>query len=190
MGTGLLLNFADVRGHLKAVALALVVDRALLHVRVGNGIGLDGVELEVGGGGVEVGRGTSSWRSTALERSSARKRGAAGSSSNAMNAATTSFLLTSIDFLVSVGCTKLGTDGLSTAEPGSLFLLSLLQIAALCCTRQDEECGFAYVCLAVSPDSPDKIALGVCRRLPTLHENCVAGDRLDGLAQGLFHLAV
>ena len=37
--------------------MPLVVDGALLHFLVGNGVGLDGVELEVGRSGAEVGRG-------------------------------------------------------------------------------------------------------------------------------------
>ena len=40
--------------HLEGRAFALVVDRALLHVLVVDGVGLDGVELEVGLGGVEI----------------------------------------------------------------------------------------------------------------------------------------
>ena len=37
--------------------MRVVVDSALLHIFVGNGIGLVGVKLEIGGGGVEVGCG-------------------------------------------------------------------------------------------------------------------------------------
>jgi len=46
-----------VRRHLEGRAVPLVVDRALLHVLVEDRVGLNGVELEVGRGGVEaVGR--------------------------------------------------------------------------------------------------------------------------------------
>ena len=57
LGDRLAVDFADVGGHLEGFALALVIDRAFLHIGVGNGIGLHGVELEIGGGGVEAGGG-------------------------------------------------------------------------------------------------------------------------------------
>ena len=43
---------------------------------------------------------------------------------------------------------------------------------------------------AMRPDLPDEVALVVPGRLPALHEDGVAGDRLNGLAQRLLHLAV
>ncbi len=48
----------DVRGHLEAIALALVVGGSGQNVFIRNGVGLDGVELEGGRGGVKIfGRG-------------------------------------------------------------------------------------------------------------------------------------
>ncbi len=47
----------DVDAHAESIVFAVVVDDALLDVDVGDGVGLDGVKLEVGGGGVEVGGG-------------------------------------------------------------------------------------------------------------------------------------
>jgi len=50
----LAVHLVDVRRHLEGRALALVVDRAGLHLLVGDRLGGDRVELEVGGGGMEV----------------------------------------------------------------------------------------------------------------------------------------
>ena len=44
--------------------------------------------------------------------------------------------------------------------------------------------------LAVGPDLPGEISLGVGDGFPMLDEDGVAGDRLDGLAQGLLHRLV
>jgi len=56
LGHGLAVELADVSGHLEGGALALVVNRSLLHILVGNRVGFDGIKLEFGLGGVEVGR--------------------------------------------------------------------------------------------------------------------------------------
>ena len=42
--------------------------------------------------------------------------------------------------------------------------------------------------LAVRPDLPGEVSLGVGRRLPVLDEDIVAGDWLDGFAQQPFSL--
>jgi len=56
LGDRLAVELADVGGHLEGRARALVEDRSLLHIIFGDGIGFYGIELEVGGGGAEVGR--------------------------------------------------------------------------------------------------------------------------------------
>jgi len=54
LGRRLAVELADVGGHLEGSRLALVVDGSLLNIFFIDGIGFNGIELEVGGGGAEV----------------------------------------------------------------------------------------------------------------------------------------
>jgi len=72
---GMTIALPQVRGHLKGCRGALIVDGALLYVSVGNGVGLNGVEFEGGGGGVKILSGDVELRQNAGEILGARGHG-------------------------------------------------------------------------------------------------------------------
>ncbi len=105
----------DVGGHLEVAALALVVGGSSHYVRVRNGVGLDGVELEVGRGGMKI----FAPRHRALRaRRRGRRRGQHGSGSNAADKNAKKekyFVRRCIDFLILFDA-RIGRRGIRETE--------------------------------------------------------------------------